>query len=76
MVYLFIREILLILTTWVLYIQTRHWARWRTFNKWRVANGYAEPAVVENKYPGGAERYYAILKGINGEFIRVRVWFS
>ena len=65
MVYLYVREAILLLVAWVVFIQVRFWYRWTVFKRWSRQNGCEEVPVVPNKLPWGLERY-AIL--VNGKF--------
>lgn len=65
MVYLFVREAILLLVAWAVFIQVRFWYRWTVFKRWSRQNGCEEVPAVPNKLPWGLERY-AIL--VNGQF--------
>ena len=63
MVYLFVKEILLLLSAWAVFIQVRHWYRWRVFKRQSLQNGFGEPPVVPNKLPWGIERFAFLVNG-------------
>jgi hypothetical protein len=65
MVHFNIKEVLLALVTWVVFIQVRHWYRWRALKKWGKQQGCEDVPTVENKLPWGFERFSFL---VNGKF--------
>jgi hypothetical protein len=63
MVYLYVREVLLFLVAWAVFIRVRYWYRWRVFKKWGLRNGCEEVPVFPNKLPWGLERYAFLVNG-------------
>jgi hypothetical protein len=57
MVYLFVKEILLLLAAWAVFLQVRFLYRWRVFGKRSRQNGCEEAPVYPNKLPWGIERF-------------------
>jgi hypothetical protein len=63
MVYLYVKEVLLLLSAWAAFIQIRYWYRWRVFRKQSLQNGLGEPPIVPNKLPWGIERFAFLVNG-------------
>jgi hypothetical protein len=63
MVYLYVKEVLLLLSAWAAFIQIRYRYRWRVFRKQSLQNGLGEPPVVPNKLPWGIERFAFLVNG-------------
>ena len=63
MVYLFVKEILLLLSACAVFIQVRHWYRWRVFKRQSIQNGLEEPPILPNKLPWGIERFAILVNG-------------
>jgi hypothetical protein len=63
MAHFYIKEALLLLVAWVVFVQIRYWYRWRVFNKWGQQNGCEECRVVPNKLPWGIERFFILFGG-------------
>jgi hypothetical protein len=63
MAYLFVKDILLLLAAYTVFIQVRFWYRWRVFEKWSRQNGCEEIPVLPNKLPWGVERFAFLVNG-------------
>jgi hypothetical protein len=63
MVHVYIKEPLLLLGVWIVFIQIRFWFRWRALETWGQKNGCEECPVVKNKLPWGLDRYLFLFNG-------------
>lgn len=61
MAYLYVKEILLALTGWIIFVQVRYWLRWRALKKWGAAQGCKDAIALPNILPGGIERYGLVI---------------
>lgn len=64
--YLYIREILAAFTAWAVFVQVRHWLRWRALKKWGDEQGYKDAPNLPNYLPWGVERFGFVFKLLLG----------
>jgi hypothetical protein len=50
---------------WLVVVQIKNWARWRSLKKFSDANGCGDMVAVPNKLPGGLDR--VVMAFINGK---------
>lgn len=68
MAHLYLKEVLLLLTAWIVYGKVKNWLAERRLKKWGEENGCADPPEVPNKLPGGIERLWFLVTGMKGMF--------
>lgn len=66
MAHLYLKEVLLLLTAWIVYGKVKNWLAERRLKKWGEENGCADPPEVPNKLPGGIERLWFLVTGMKG----------
>jgi hypothetical protein len=65
----FIKEGLGLLLGLVVFIQARHYLRWRSLRKWGEQFGCENAPTVPNYLPGGLERFSVIFKDFKSMLI-------
>jgi hypothetical protein len=61
MTHFYIREAVLLFVFWVVFVQIKHWARWRALKNFGDENGCGDMPTVLNKLPGGLDRAIKML---------------
>lgn len=62
----YLRNIAIVIVLLIVYAQAKNWLRWRFLRKWGEQHGCGEAPIVENKLPGGLERYALFFKSWKG----------
>jgi hypothetical protein len=66
MAHLYIKEVLFLFTTWIVYGKVKVWLDDRKLKKWGDENGCEAVPVVPNKLPYGLERLWFIVTKAKG----------
>ncbi len=68
MAHLYIKEILAVFVSWIVYGKIKNYVEQRRLRKWGEENGCGEPPMVPNELPYGVERAWRMLTGMKGIF--------
>ncbi len=78
MAYFYIKDAAILFVAWIVFIQIREWARWRSLKRFGDANGCGDLPVVSNKLPGGLDRAIKVFttsKTNSNRLSQLRVYF-
>jgi len=63
----YVVRLALIAVAAIVFFQVRNWLRWRALKKWGEQHGCGDAPELENKLPGGLDRWYIIFTGMKGK---------